>query len=150
MFWALEMGNNPSYTSRFAAVAFAVPSPRLGFGGLSRPKTKLQASPNRNMKHCKSVEFLSNFGMPNPPIEDFMATVLCLRGWWLFAVNIIWCVSEVRVKPTVHLHSETRTWVIPHSMQLDILEKCIIKPFRYSQMSIPGQGIYWWPRLTLD
>jgi len=34
-----------------------------GFVGLSPHKTKLQAPPNENMKHYKSVKFMSNFGM---------------------------------------------------------------------------------------
>jgi len=44
--------------------------------------SKLQAPPNRNMKHYKSVEFLSNFDMSRPPTqteipeEDFLPTVL--------------------------------------------------------------------------
>ena len=61
----------------------SVPSPRRGFGGVSPPQTKLQASPNWNMKHYKSVEFCQFLECPAPPqkrkappIENFLATVL--------------------------------------------------------------------------
>ena len=58
------------------------------FGGLA-PQTKLQAPPNWNIKHYKSVEFLSIFSVKpprrkaKPPIENFLATVLVVRGCFL-------------------------------------------------------------------
>ena len=66
----------------------SVPSPQGSFGGLSSPN-KAPSPPNWNMKHYKSVEFLSIFRISshpaqtqnphtnaNPPIEIFLATVL--------------------------------------------------------------------------
>jgi len=61
-----------------------------GFFGAVAPQTKLQAPPNLNMKHCKSVEVCQFFERPapkhelkapsaktqSPPIENFLATVL--------------------------------------------------------------------------
>jgi len=52
-----------------------------GFSGLSLSQTKLQASPNWNMKHYKSVEFVTFYNVKPPlhkrktPIENFLATV---------------------------------------------------------------------------
>jgi len=67
-----------------------VPSPR---GGLA-PETKLQAPPNWNMKHYKSVEFLSIFRVSsppaetqNPPIKNFLASVLLRTSMLVFAVG---------------------------------------------------------------
>jgi len=54
--------------------------------GAYPPQTKLQASPNWNVKHYKSVQFLLIFGVSSPPaetqsppIENFLAAVL----FWL-------------------------------------------------------------------
>ena len=59
-----------------------VPSPRRIFRVRS-PPNKAPSPPNWNMKHYKSVEFLSIFRMSShpaqtqsPPIENFLATVL--------------------------------------------------------------------------
>ena len=66
-----------------------VPSPRGALVELAS-QTKLQVPPNRNMKHYKLVEFLSNLNVKPPPherkapprtrktplIDDFLATVL--------------------------------------------------------------------------
>jgi len=60
-----------------------VPSLRGSFGGLSPPNKAPSKPPKWNMKHYKSVKFLSIFRMPiqpaqtqSPPIENFLATVL--------------------------------------------------------------------------
>jgi len=57
------------------------------FDGLS-PPIKAPRSPNWNIKHYKSVEFLSNFQFQAPlhkrkaPIDDFLATVLPFCIFW--------------------------------------------------------------------
>jgi len=70
----------------------AIPSPR-GFGEIS-PPNKAPRPPNLNMKHYKSVDFLSNLNVKPPwrnvkpprtklkqPIQDFLSTVLlCCRA----------------------------------------------------------------------
>jgi len=63
----------------------AVPSPRRTFCGFSSPK-KAPRPPNWIMKHCKSVKFnqISECQAPwtdvEPPVENFLATVLLGRG----------------------------------------------------------------------
>jgi len=50
------------------------------------PQTKLQAHPNWNMKHYKSVEFLSIFIMSSHPPET--QTPLLKTFWWWFCLNL--------------------------------------------------------------
>jgi len=74
--WSLVNNNARSYLTIFSPLATG------GFGGLI-PQNKTSRPINWNMKHCKSVEFLSIFIMSSDPftnvkptIEDFLATVL--------------------------------------------------------------------------
>ena len=78
------------------------PSPT---GGLSPPQTKLQAPPNWNMKHYKSVEFLSIFRMSSPPhrnakppIENFLATVLGEQRNANREVATVLCVYDLKLQ----------------------------------------------------
>jgi len=90
MLLALHIATICSATLSFDKVHFKpVPSPRGGFWGRSSPN-KAPIPPTWNLKHDKSVEFLSVFrvsGPPaqtqrspaetqSPPIENFLATVL--------------------------------------------------------------------------
>ena len=57
--------HNMNIPGRRSSGREAAPSPPGAFGGLA-PHTKLQDPSNWNMKHYKSVEFLSNFRMSTP------------------------------------------------------------------------------------
>jgi len=99
----------PSKTSkliRFSSLHFrAVPSPRGALVSLG-PQTKLQASPNWNMKHYKLVEFLSNLNVKHPctNVKPPFWRQFCFRdnwGWPCTAVHM-WLICSNR-----KLHKKT-------------------------------------------
>ena len=86
--------------SRNKFIIHPVPSPWGASVGLY-PQTKLQAPPNWNVKHYKSVEFLSIFRMSSPPAQMQSAPASRIPYWkfsgdgaayiWQWKKLIIWC-----------------------------------------------------------